>query len=78
MSTTSMTISGIEFGSDRDAIRYAEAGGGMAINVDRLTLVVATAQAHRLEAAGVAFAYLFEHEMPDGRWRIMTVPVNDD
>lgn len=26
--------------------------------------------------AGIAFAYLCDHEMPDGMFRIMTVPVN--
>ena len=30
----------------------------------------------RLDEAGVSFAYLFNHEMPDGSYRIVTVPVN--
>ncbi len=34
-------------------------------------------EAERLETAGVEFAYLFDHEMPDGTFRIITVPVND-
>jgi hypothetical protein len=32
--------------------------------------------ADRLEAAFVEFAYLHDHEMPDGSHRIVTVPVN--
>jgi hypothetical protein len=39
-------------------------------------MVVAQADCDRLAAAGVEFAYLFNHEMPDGSFRIMTVPVN--
>jgi hypothetical protein len=39
-------------------------------------MVVDQSDAHRLEAASVEFAYLHDHEMPDGSYRIVTVPVN--
>jgi hypothetical protein len=42
----------------------------------RSTMVVDQSDAHRLEAASVEFAYLHDHEMPDGSYRIVTVPVN--
>jgi hypothetical protein len=38
--------------------------------------VVTAAEADRLAAAGVSFAYLCEHVTPDGQYRVMTVPVN--
>jgi hypothetical protein len=34
-------------------------------------------EAERIAAAGVEFAYLFDHEMPDGTHRLISVPVND-
>ena len=70
-------IEGIEFKSADEAVQYAEAGGGRAVLLDRRHLVVATAEAHRMEEAGVEFAYLIDHDLPDGRHRIMTIPVND-
>lgn len=33
-------------------------------------------EADRLAAAGIEFAYLCDHEMPDGKHYIATVPVN--
>lgn len=38
--------------------------------------VVARREADRLAEAGIEFAYLCDHEMPDGMFRILTVPVN--
>lgn len=70
-------IQGIEFDTADEAVQYAEAGGGRAVLLDGKRLVVATAEAHRMEEAGVEFAYLVDHDLPDGRRRIMTVPVND-
>ncbi len=83
-------IRATEFSSAAEAIQYADASGGEAIllNCCRLVLrqaeakrlrrlVVPQADAERLEAAGVSFAYLRDHEMPDGSHRIMTIPVND-
>ena len=70
-------INGIEFESADEAVQYAEAGGGRAVLLDGKHLVIATAEAHRMEETGVEFAYLIDHELPDGRHRIMTIPVND-
>jgi len=39
-------------------------------------MVVPQSDCDRLAASGVEFAYLFDHEMPDGSYRIVTVPVN--
>ena len=38
--------------------------------------VVDQSEADRLAAAGVEFAYLCDHELPDGTSRIVTIPVN--
>jgi len=70
-------IQGIEFDTADEAVQYAEAGGGRAVLLDGQHLVVATTEAHRMEEAGVEFAYLIDHDMPEGRHRIMTIPVND-
>jgi hypothetical protein len=48
----------------------------VAVRVEGKNLVVARDEADRLAAAGVEFAYLCDHEMPDGEHRIVTVPVN--
>ena len=72
-----MTIQAIEFGSASEAIQHVNASGsGTAILLDGLPMVTSEAECHRLEEAGVEFAYLCDHEMPDGEWRIMTVPIN--
>ena len=67
----------IECESATDAIQEANAGGfGEAIQLGGKPMVVPQADCDRLAAAGVGFAYLCDHEMPDGSFRIMTVPVN--
>ena len=71
-----MTIEAIEFANADDAVQYAEAGGRHAILLDDKHFVVARREADRLAEAGIAFAYLCDHEMTDGTFRIMTVPVN--
>ena len=72
-------INAIEFDSAGEAIQYTDAAGwGRAITVAGKVLVAREEEVERLAAAGVAFAYLCDHEMPDGTHRIMTVPVNDD
>jgi hypothetical protein len=74
-----MTIEfeGIEFATAHKAIQWTDAAGrGVAILVNRRNYVVEQAEADRLDMAGVEFAYLRDHEMPDGEHRIMTVPVN--
>ena len=73
-----MRIKGIEFTNAREAIQQAQASQhGKAITVDGKVLVVEQAEADRLASAGIEFAYLVEHQMPDGKHRIMTIPVND-
>lgn len=76
----------IEFETAHEAIQWTEAdlpvrctqtgGRGVAVLVDGKNFVVDRAEADRLAAAGVEFAYLCDHEMPDGEHRIITVPVN--
>jgi len=71
-------ISGIEFANASEALQHVEAGGrGVAVLVGGRHLVVEQAEADRMAAAGVHFAYLVDHELPDGTRRVMTVPVND-
>jgi hypothetical protein len=61
-----------------DALGWADASGyGEVILLDGEYLVVKQAEADRLAEAGVEFAYLIDHEMPDGSFRMMTIPVND-
>ena len=64
-----------EFDTPRDAIQYADVAGGAAIQLDARNFVVAQAEADRLKAAGVELAHLCEFELPDGRHRIVTIPV---
>ena len=74
-----MTINfkALDFETTDEAIQHTYAGGeGVAIRLRGQPLVVLQEDAHRLEAAGVEFAYLHDHEMPDGSHRIVTVPVN--
>jgi hypothetical protein len=74
-----MTINfkALGFESASEAIQHVNASGeGVAITLHGESMVVSEEDAHRLDAAGVEFAYLCDHEMPDGSWRIMTVPVN--
>ncbi len=67
-------VRGTAYPTARAAVRHR--AGGKAILVGGRNLVVAAEEADRLAAAGVEFAYLCEHAMPDGEFRIMTVPVN--
>lgn len=70
-------IRGIEFARSIDAVEYATIEGGVAILVEGKRLVVSRAEAERLGAAGVEFAYVHNHRMPDGTYRIIHIPVND-
>lgn len=71
-------IEGIEFPNANEAIQHTYASGrGEAITVGGKYLVVELAEAHRLAAAGVAFAYLHVIEHPDHpHGLVVTVPVN--
>jgi hypothetical protein len=67
----------IECESMSDALQWADASGqGEAVLLGGEPLVVPQVDLDRLAAAGIGFAYLFNHEMPDGSYRVVTVPVN--
>jgi hypothetical protein len=73
-----ITIQGVECESMSDALQWADASGqGEAVVIEgHGPMVVPQSDLDRLAEAGVGFAYLFNHEMPDGTFRIITVPVN--
>ena len=75
-----MTIefTAIEFDNADEAIQhtYADPRDGVAVLLGGKHYVMQKTEAERLAAVGVAFAYLFDHDLPDGRNIIMTVPVN--
>lgn len=67
----------LEFPTASEAIQHTFASGrGVAITWRGQRLVVSQEDADRLDAAGAEFAYLHDHEMPDGSHRIVTIPVN--
>lgn len=71
-------VTGIEFDSAGEALQHIHAGGrGVAISIGGKVLVVEQAQADRIAQRRIGFAYLVERKEPDGRWRTMTIPVND-
>lgn len=75
-----MTIefTAIEFDNADEAIQhtYADPRDGVGVLLGGKHYVMQKTEAERLAAAGVEFAYLFDHDLPDGRNIIMTVPVN--
>ena len=74
---TTVNIQAIECESMSDALQWADASGqGEAVLLDGKPMVVPQEDCYRLEAAGVEFAYLGDIAMPDGSYRIVTVPVN--
>ena len=74
---TTIDIHAIECESMSDALQWADASGqGEAVLLDGKPMVVPQDDCDRLQAASVEFAYLCNHEMPDGSYRIVTVPVN--
>jgi hypothetical protein len=77
-----MTIEfeGIEFPTASEALQHANADPRMdtAILLGGKHYAVAKRTAEQLQGQGIAFAYLGDHQMPDGTWRIVTVPVNDN
>ena len=70
----------IEFPNAGLAIQHANADPRMdtAILLGGKHYAVGEDTAVQLEMNGISFAYLGDHEMPDGSFRIVTVPVNDD
>lgn len=66
-----------EFDNADLALQHADASGrGEPILVGGRYYVAAKAECDRLAAAGVPFAYVYLHDMPDGTDRVVTVPVN--
>jgi hypothetical protein len=70
-------IRGYECDTAIDALSSANAGGGDAIMIGGKYLVCPEVEIERLETDGIEFAKLIDHEMPDGTFRIMTIPIND-
>lgn len=73
-----ITFRATEFDNANEAIQhyYASGQGDRVISLGSRYYVTTRAEAARLAAARVAFAYLFDHDLPDGRNIIVTVPVN--
>ena len=66
-----------EFTTADEAIQWANASGkGEAVLVHGRHMVVDAKTLDMLYAARTEFAYLCNHQMPDGTHRIVTVPVN--
>ena len=74
-----ITFEAIEFDTAGEAIQhyYASGYGDAVISLGGKYYVTKRGEADRLAEAGSEFAYVFDHDMPDGSNRIMTVPVND-
>ena len=72
----SITFKALEFESASAALEHTEAAGGQTILLDARNFVMTDDEVVRIGAAGVEFAHLVQHEMPDGDYRIMTIPVN--
>jgi len=72
-----INVKGIEFETIDEAIQHTDAAGwGVAVRLAGRNFVVLEEEADRIAAMGVSFAYLCDHEMPNGEHRIVTVPVN--
>ena len=72
-----ITYRAFDFDTAGQAIQHADAERrGRAVLIDGRPRVVSEADAERVAAAGVEFAYFVDHEMPDGERRIMTIPIN--
>ena len=73
-----MTIQAIEFDTADEAIQWtnAKAREDKAVRMDGKYYALQQSEAHRLEAAGVEFAYLGICNMSDGTERLVTVPIN--
>jgi hypothetical protein len=73
MRHTDITIRGTEHRSAHEAIQHLDVSGDdHAILIGTKYLTVTKAEAERIAAAGVEFAYLI-----DQNGKIMTIPVND-
>ena len=73
MQNHEITILATEHRTAHEALQHLDVSGDdHAIFVGDKYLTVAQAEAERIAAAGIEFAYLVEHE-----GQIMTIPVND-
>ncbi|HVL40485.1 MAG TPA: hypothetical protein VM328_13930 [Fimbriimonadaceae bacterium] len=73
-------IEGIPFETADEALQYVNASGrGVAITVEGINgyLVVERKVADILAERAVPFACFFDHEMPDGSIRVVSVPAGD-
>lgn len=73
-----ITFEAMEFPTASEAIQhyYASGYGDRIIRLNGHYYLTKQEEAERLEITGVEFAYVCDHEMPDGRNVIVTVPVN--
>jgi hypothetical protein len=74
--TRNIEFKAIEFSTAGEAIQHADASGGEAVRIHGRNMVVDSRTLGMLDNARVEFAYLFNHQLPDGSHRIVTVPVN--
>jgi len=74
-----MKIHAVVFDRAEDALQhwYASGQGEVIISVRNKYYLTSRADAHRLEEAGIAFAYINDHVNADGSIRTVSVPVND-
>ena len=71
-------IKGIGFDTVGEAIQHWYASGAQRVmSIGNTYVVTSKAEAERVADMGVPFAYVFDHPMPDGTYRTVTVPVND-
>ena len=73
---SAITFQAIEFPNAVEALQHTEAARGTAVLLDGRTFVMTQDEADRVTGAGIEFAYLVQHEMPAGDYRVMTIPVN--
>ena len=75
MSAAKITFEATEHRNAHEALQHLDVSGDdHAILVGGKFFTLKKAEAEKIEAAGIEFAYIFNH-VPTGR--IMTVPVND-
>jgi hypothetical protein len=76
--TMTIEFEAIEFDTADEALQHFNASGygDGVITLEGRYYVTRDAEADRLAAAGCAFAYVCDHQMPDGTFQIVTVPVN--
>jgi hypothetical protein len=75
-----ITMRAMEFNHAYEAFQHYDASGygQVILSLGRKYYLTTRAEAERLEVAGVPFAYVHDHERPDGIRTLMSVPVNCD